>query len=252
MSSKYPSVTCFCPLYKGDAFIKDYMEDMLRQTIFKDVEFYILDCSSPEHEIDTIFDYLKYDNITYERIEEDPGVYASWNLCIKNTKSDFLTNWNVDDRKSPWSLEVMRDFLTVNKNVDICYGETLLSNIANENWLNNTSTTAYPCNETNHWKDLLSNNNPHCMPMWRRSIHEKVGYFDENYKTASDADMWLKAGKAGSIIKKIHQIVGIYYKNPKGISSPSDKKRLREMIQEVNDMRLKYDKDYKPFPLPEV
>jgi len=81
------------------------------------------------------------------------------------------------------------------------------------------------------------------MPMWRRTIHDRFGYFNEEYKTASDADLWLKAAKAGSKMKKIDNIVGIYYHNPTGRSS--DPATLKEMVNEVNEMRRKYEPDYK-------
>ena len=115
MSSKYPSVTCYCPVFKGGRFIKGYMEDMLCQTIFKEVQFFILDCASPDNEAEIILPYTKqHPNITYKRLDKDPGLYPAWNFCIQFTNGDFLTNWNVDDRKTPWSLEVMRDFLVLN------------------------------------------------------------------------------------------------------------------------------------------
>ena len=244
MSSKYPNVTCYCPVFKGGEFIKGYMEDMLRQTIFKEVQFFILDCASPDNEVEAISPYTKkYSNITYRRLDKDPGLYPAWNFCIQNTEGDFLTNWNIDDRKTPWSLEVMRDFLVLNDDIDLVYGDTIVSTSPNENWSNIQSTNAYICNETNSWKDLLQNNNPHCMPMWRRTIHDRFGYFNEDYLTASDADLWLKASKEGVKMQKIHDTVGIYYHNPKGRSS--DPHTLKTMIEEVNEMRRKYDPTYK-------
>ena len=244
MSSKYPSVTCYCPVFKGGQFIEGYMEDMLRQTVFEEVQFFILDCASPDNEGEIILSYTKqYPNITYTRLNKDPGLYPAWNFCIQNTDGDFLTNWNVDDRKTPWSLEVMRDFLVLNDDIDLVYGDTVISVSPNEHWSNIQPRDTYICNETNSWKDLLRNNNPHCMPMWRRSLHDKFGLFDEDYLTASDADLWLKAAKAGSQMKKINDTVGIYYHNPTGRSS--DPATLKKMVNEVNEMRRKYEPTYK-------
>jgi len=244
MSSKYPSVTCYCPVFKGGEFVEGYMEDMLRQTIFEEVSFFILDCASPHNEAEIISHYTKqYPNITYVRLDKDPGLYPAWNFCIQNTDGDFLTNWNIDDRKTPWSLEAMRDFLVLNEGIDLVYGNTIISTSPNEHWSNIQSTTPYICNETNTWEDLLQNNNPHCMPMWRRSLHDTFGFFNEDYFTASDADLWLKATKGGSQMKKIDDTVGIYYYNPNGRSS--DPATLKEMINEVNEMRRKYEPNYK-------
>jgi glycosyltransferase involved in cell wall biosynthesis len=220
------------------------MEDMLRQTIFKEVQFFILDCASPDNEAEIISPYAKqHPNITYKRLDKDPGLYSAWNFSIQNTDGDFLTNWNVDDRKTPWSLEAMRDSLVLNSDVDLVYGNTVVSPVPNEAWSQVLTKHTYICNETNNWKDLLQNNNPHCMPMWRRSIHDRFGYFDEDYLTASDADLWLKAAKGGSRMKKIDDTVGIYYYNPTGRSSNPE--TLKQMVYEVNEMRRKYEPNYK-------
>ena len=81
------------------------------------------------------------------------------------------------------------------------------------------------------------------MPMWRRSIHDRFGYFNEDYLTSSDADLWLKTAKGGSRMKKIDDTVGIYYYNPNGRSS--DPATLEQMVHEVNEMRRKYEPNYK-------
>ena len=65
-SIKGPSLTVFCPLFKGGEFIEGYLEDMVSQTIFKEVLFYILDCNSPHAEFSVIERFLGYDNIHYK------------------------------------------------------------------------------------------------------------------------------------------------------------------------------------------
>ena len=49
------------------------------------------------------------------------------------------------------------------------------------------------------------------MPLWRKSIHDKCGFFDEdgcNY--ADDWDMWLRAVNSGSKFKKVDETIGLY------------------------------------------
>ena len=57
-SIKTPSLTVFCPLFKGEAFIEGYLEDLVTQTIFNEVVFYILDCGSPQQEFSVIEKFL--------------------------------------------------------------------------------------------------------------------------------------------------------------------------------------------------
>ena len=234
--------TVFCTLYKGEKFIKGYMENMISQSVFNRVKFHILDCNSPENEYETIERYLGYENILYERLGEDPGLYEGWNICCKRADTDLVGKWNVDDRKSPWSLEALIQPFLLDKNLDVSYGPTFVSEKANENWEEVQKNVIFPCNETNRWEDLIINNNPHCMPIWKKSIHDRFGYFDSSYKTAADSDMWIRAVKQGAKIKMVRDVVGIYYQNPNGRST--DPETLKEMLEEVHGMRKKHYPNY--------
>ena len=242
-SIKAPSITVFCPLFKGAIFIEGYLEDMVSQTIFSEVDFHILDCGSPQNESSVIERFLGYNNIHYERLQKDPGLYEAWNICCKSASTELVGNWNVDDRKSPWSLEVLRQPFILDSHLDISYGPTLVSKQANENWGKIKQSPLFPCNNTNKWEDLTVNNNPHCMPVWKKSIHDRFGYFNTKYKTAADSDMWIRAVKGGSKIKKINDIVGIYFDNPQGRSTNPE--TLKEMLKEVHDMRGSHLSSYK-------
>ena len=242
-SNKGPSLTVFCPLFKGEAYIQGYLEDMVNQTIFKEVFFYILDCNSPHAEFSAIEQFLGYSNIHYKRLDSDPGLYEAWNICCKSASTDLVGNWNVDDRKSPWSLEALRQPFILDASLDISYGPTFVSDKPNESWSEIRGSSVFPCNETRRWEDLIFNNNPHCMPVWKKSIHDRFGYFDTSYKTAADSDMWIRAVKGGAKIKKINDIVGIYFDNPCGRSTNPE--TLNEMLGEVHEMRGKHLPSYK-------
>lgn len=98
----------FCSLYKGEKFIQGYIEDVLAQSIFKDIEFIFLDCNSPENEKDFIIPLTKeYSNIKYHRLDNDPGLYAAWNIVVKMCSSKIIGNWNVDDRKNSNGVELL-------------------------------------------------------------------------------------------------------------------------------------------------
>lgn len=228
----------FCSLYKGEKFVQGYIEDMLKQSIFNDIEFIFLDCASPENEKDFILPLTeKYSNIKYLRLDSDPGLYAAWNIAVKMCSSDLIGNWNIDDRKNINSFEILVKCFDRDKDLDIVYGLTYVSTIANEKYEDNDYSNFYPC-LPHSLKNLLINNSPHCMPLWKKDLHDRFGYFDESYKTASDGDLWLRSCVGGAKIKLVNHPVGLYYYNPTGRSS--NPKNLLEMVAEVQLMRTKY------------
>ena len=52
-----PRVTIITSVYKGDKFIKGFLEDIVQQTIFNDCELIIINANSPEKEDDIIKRY---------------------------------------------------------------------------------------------------------------------------------------------------------------------------------------------------
>ena len=88
------------------------------------------------------------------------------------------------------------------------------------------------------------------MPLWRRDLHDRYGFFDEKYLTAADSDMWIRAAKQDAKLFFVDETVGIYYKNPDGVST--DLKNLRKMLDEVNSMRRSHCPDYIDPPLPQA
>ena len=68
------------------------------------------------------------------------------------------------------------------------------------------------------------------MPVWRKTMHDKTGMFDESYRSAGDWEMWLRAVRAGSKFKKVNKVCGIYYMNPNGLSTNAEtqKEKFKE------------------------
>lgn len=178
-------------------------------------------------------------NVKYIKLENDPGLYSAWNIAIQNSHTEFITNWNVDDRKSNFGLEVLYKEIIKDRSIDLVYGYTYVSTKPNEKYIENSYEIIYPC-LPHSFQNLLINNSPHCMPMWRKDLHERFGLFDNNYKTAADGDMWLKACAGGAKMKMINHPIGLYYHNPEGRSTKEE--TIKEMIKEVQEMREKYKK----------
>jgi hypothetical protein len=228
----------FCSFYKGEKYIEGYMKDVIKQTIFKDIEFIFLDCNSPENEKDFILPYVsKYENIKYYKLDQDPGLYPAWNEAIELCSSPIIGNWNIDDRKCLNSFEILLKAFDRDPLLDVAYGWTYVTTIANETYEDNSYNMIYPC-LPHSFQNLLKNNSPHCMPLWKKDLHDKYGFFDENYKTASDADFWLRCASGGARIQMVAHPVGLYFENPTGRSTNPE--TLKEMVLEVQTMRQKY------------
>ena len=240
-TSELPKISLITSVYDGDEYIRPFLEDITRQTIFQEkCELILINANSPGNEDEVINEYLeKYpDNIVYHKLEEDPGIYGVWNMGVEMATGEFLTNANLDDRKAPHALEAHARALYADPSVDLVYGDMLITDKGNETWENNTSNgRAYNMPEFSV-ESLKMVNMPHAAPMWRKSVHEKHGLFNEKYRSAGDWEMWLRAAHGGSVFKKLQVApVGLYYFNPGGISTNPDnfswKRKEEEEIYET-------------------
>jgi hypothetical protein len=97
----------------------------------------------------------------------------------------------------------------------------------NEKFEENTLTNLYPCYETN-FQTMMENNSPHCMPVWRKKLHDKFGLFDTKYSTAADFDFWMRCLEGKTKFKKLYDIIGLYYYNPNGLSTNAQSTNMQE------------------------
>jgi glycosyltransferase involved in cell wall biosynthesis len=220
-SKELPKISIVSSVYDAEDFIESFLEDITRQTIFKDkCELILINANSPGNEEPIIKKYMEqYPNIIYKKLDKDPGVYAVWNMAVKMASGEFITNANMDDRKAPHSIERHAQHLYLNKECDLVYSDSFIVHEPNKKWEDLDGNCQRYNFEQFSPKAMLRGNLPHNNPMWRKTLHDKFGYFNEDYKSASDWEFWLTCVVGNSKFLKINDILGIYYFNPKGIST---------------------------------
>jgi GT2 family glycosyltransferase len=232
---KKPRVSIITSVYKGDEFIEGFLADIVRQTIFDDCELIIINANSPGHEEPIIQQYCqKYPNIVYERLAHDPGLYGVWNYGIRKARADLVTNANVDDRRNPRCLEEQACALEGDDSVDLVYAPVYLTLIANQTFESNSHYGVMNPADYSPRAMLLCLPGP--MPMWRKSVHLKYGYFDESYISSGDFEFWNRLALNGVQFKKLSGMSGIFYQNPHGLSTDKNPAKVERRMQE--DLRI--------------
>lgn len=229
-------VTIVTSVCRASHFMAGLLENVVSQTAFTQCEWVLLDVNTPANidYMELILRYMQdYPNICYERLlGPDPGVYAVWNKAIRCTDSDYITNWNCDDRRHPDSIEKQIDFFDQNPDTDLLYNDQYWH--STPNWVywdeRYGGVDPYPIyHATNgdvdqppkpeYSLEAMQSNLPHNDPIWRRDLHEKFGFFREDTITVADHEFWLRCATRGSKFAKMNDIMGVYYRNPDGIST---------------------------------
>ena len=157
-------------------------------------------------------------------------------MGIKMSSGEYVTNVNCDDRRAKWGLESQAKTLVSSPDIDLVYNDSYITHEPNTRWHQLEPNTQHYNFEQFSKEAMLRGNLPHNNPMWRKNIHEKHGYFNEEYRSAGDWDLWLRCAFGGSKFKKCDELLGVYYFNPTGMSTNPEhnswkKQEEREVFQ---------------------
>jgi len=202
-NKQQPILSLITSLYKGDEYIAGFLENTCNQVGFCNYELIILNCNSPGNEEPVILKYCEqYENITYIKLDSDPGLYQAWNLGIEIAKGDYVSNANLDDRRSlsyyalmvNWMIENNLDvgsslFWTCTKLPDISMDEDAI--IWYKEYYNVSYFDFFKVNSESGLPQDQCVLGP--MPIWKKSLHKSHGFFNEReYGPSADYAMWCK------------------------------------------------------------
>ena len=204
-----PTVTAIVSTYNASRFIRGCLEDLEAQTIADRLEIIVIDSGSTENEGEIIGEFQgRYSNIQYIRTERET-IYAAWNRGAKAANGKYLTNANTDDRHRKDAFEVLEKMLDLHPEFALVYGDVYVTETPNETFEKNTTVGVikYPIFDRQHFL------NGNCLigpqPMWRASVHDEYGYFDETMVTSGDYEFWARISQTHDLYH-VSQLLGLY------------------------------------------
>lgn len=224
-------VSVICSMWRGGDYIERYMDNITSQSIFTDrCELIIIDAASPEGEVRTIERYKKRfgDRIVYHRTPHRIGIYSAWNYGVAIARGKYLTNANLDDLRRLDSLELQASALDALSFVDVVYDDHLYSFEAEADFEMMERAGVVSELPLVTRSNMFKMNPPHNGPMWRASLHDKLGQFDESYRSAGDYEFWLRAIIEGAVFYKLNDPTVGYFVNPVGLSTAADSYGVQE------------------------
>ena len=238
---KLPKIDIISTFLNGEKYLENYLNFVSQQTVFDDIDLYLLDAGSNGKEAEIINQFTKkYPNIHYIRKEEKMNIPESFNFILNNSNNELVSFLCIDDCPAPYHSEILRKHLAFSTDIDLTYGNCAESNekIQKFDIKNNFSFYEHSLNEFS--KDNMIKCLPGPMPMFKRKMLEKNGSFNVTMNYANDWELWLRCVRGGSKFKKIEKVVGIYFKNPDGNSTTQDESRKKDRQREEKQVFYEY------------
>ncbi len=209
-------VSAIVSTYNSEKYIRGCLEDLESQTISDKLEIIVVNSGSQQNEDKIVKEFQqRYDNIKYIHTEQRENIYQAWNRAAKIASGKYITNANTDDCHRNDAFELMVNTLESNPHVGLVYGDQIMTNTPNDTFANNHGTEELRRSEYSRQR-LLFGCCTGSQPMWRRSLHDELGYFDESLTCAGDWDFWLRISEKYDL-KRIPELLGLYYYNKEGI-----------------------------------
>jgi GT2 family glycosyltransferase len=217
-------ISTITPCYKMGKYLPKFLEDLQKQTIFPNFEV-VLDLNDPEPwELELVEEYVnRYPKGVIKLIVTTPvePIGVSMNTCIKESSGEYLTIWNVDDLREPNSLESQFKVLEENPDIDIVNTNFKIVTSFGTEIGQQIDHTIYP--ESEYKRGMILGP----FFMFRKSICERAGYFDEQLKSGADFDFAIRLAYNGKIMFSEGN-GGFYLNEGLGASTSGDRQPIEK------------------------
>ena len=219
-------VSSITPCFNMERYMEGFLENLSIQT-HKDLEI-VMDHNNPsDREMEMIEKYQETnDNLLHIKVDGVDPIGISMNRCIEYATGDYLCIWNVDDLRTPDSIEVMAKALDDNPDVDFVYCNYYVVPSFG-------SKEGHVVDETGRENELTSSMILGPFFMFRKSIIEKSGVFDEQLIQGADYDLALRLAFNG---KGLHLPINLGYYLNEGLgqsTKPDSKQPVERTVIEL-------------------
>ncbi len=203
---KNPKVSIITVCYNAGKFIEDAIRSVLVQT-YPAIEYIVVDGASTDNTLSIINKYKT--QITKIISEKDSGLYDAMNKGAKLSSGDIIYFLNADDRLCDSRVieAIVHEFL-LSPDAEIVYGKIKPTHLPLELQFSFDSVfTGHMPFKTK--KDLLRIQPCHQCIFAKRTVFDKIGLFNIEYKIAADID-WFCRMLDHKIVIKFTDIFAVF------------------------------------------
>lgn len=217
-----PEVSVIISLYKGERYLERFLRNITEQTWFDHIEF-VIDHNAPtSRELEMISSFQRDHPGRINHLTHDDVVTysCSWNRCLDNATADIAAIWNVDDMRTPSSIEDGAKPIIEGK-ADLTFGN--YTRVIEHGRKEGKMVRLYDVDPFYYSRRFVFGP----FFMFRRSLCEKAGMLDEQMRASADLDLAIRLTLHGKIMP-MDVNMGYYLDEGKGLSTSASGRRKVE------------------------
>jgi GT2 family glycosyltransferase len=228
MKKKISSIT---PCYNGGKYLEGFLGNITSMVNLDEVEI-VLDHNAPEQwEIDMVKQFQEqYPGVLVHNVKEHvDNIARSMNDCWNLASGDYVAIWNIDDLRVPNSLKLQADFLDANPTYGVVHGNFVIVNTFGSGAGRLVDHSQYCTPHHELTRGMVTGP----FLMWKKSLKESCGMFDEQLVSGADFDLSIRLA-ANSKVGTVDEILGAYLDEGQGASTrPNNKQPLERTVIEL-------------------
>ena len=198
-----PLVSIITPVLNRVGTMRTCLASVARQT-YQPIEHIVVDGGSTDGTLELVSGYRASHRFHWVS-ERDSGMYEAINKGISLAHGDVLTYLNSDDLYLPWSVDVAVRGLE--PGIDLIYGDLGILRADSSGKPSAFYMQFYPDFDLRYYSFVGTIAQP--TVFWRRSLTERIGLFDTNYRLIGDCEYWLRAAVGGVKLRHIPELMAV-------------------------------------------
>ncbi len=186
-------VSVVIPTYNSEEYIGPAIESVVNQT-YQDIECVIKDGGSKDRTAEIVKEYqAKYGTKVVFISEKDKGVFDAINEGVKRSSGEIIGWMGSDDFYADPNVVEKAVHALVKADAEMCWGDLMyVDRDAPERVIRYWKSSPYKKGMYQKGWQL-----PHFASFVRKSVFERVGYFDTSFRIAADYDFFLRVLEIG-------------------------------------------------------
>ncbi len=225
-------ISIIVSLYNAANKLEFFLNSLQRQTmvINGSAEIILVDSGSPTNEREVflkLIDSLKIE-VIYVRTKSRETIQKAWNRGILLAQGEYLTFLGVDEGITPEALEILSAELDADPSTDWIQSNSLMTDVSkNGTWLNDVMI--FERSNFHPFHIYLET----CYISWvgalyRKSIHDRFGYYDDTFRAAGDTEFKNRMGPFVKM-KTLPITLGIFFNYPEERATHSPTAELEDL-----------------------